>query len=338
MRIAVLALAGCLCVAFYPERAVARIYFYESIELITAESDMLVRGTIAEIGGLKPDWEYDAYRFKLVIKVAETLRGPQSDELTVALVSLDPMLEKHRERGTELLFSLRRWGGARDVCSSTLHAWIELGGGGAGVVTMDFRVLTARADILKAARDGVAAAPAGGEKKRHRLEPPLSSEFSTIHPMLGRNCVGYVWVPADQRLQQCGERWATANSTDFRALAPIALLPFKSDKNIAILKRLLSDDSHLDLTNARGYGRRCYLAREPAYRVLKEWGIKVEKPAVTEVPLRGIEDLVSGNKADFPAIDRAGDEGGTNSSSAFFSRPFTAISTIPTAPPSPAGR
>jgi hypothetical protein len=336
MRIAILALAGCLCVAFQPQRAVARIYSYESIELITADSDMLVRGTVAEISGLKPDWEYDAHRFKLLINVAETLRGPQSDKLSVALVSLDPVLEKCRERGTELLFSLRRWGGARALCSSTLHGWIELDRNGPGVVTMDFRVLTARADILKAARDGVAAAPAVGEKKRHRLEPPPSSEILTLKPR--PNSVVYVWVPADQRLQEWGERWATAKSADFRALAPMALLPFKSEKNIAILKRLLSDDSHWDLTNARGYGVRRYLAREPAYQVLKEWGIKVEKPAVTEVPLRGTEDLVSRDGADLPAIDRGGDEGGTNSSSAFFSRPFTAISTIPMAPPSPAGR
>ena len=109
-------------------------------------------------------------------------------------------------------------------------------------------------------------------------------------------------MPVDRRLEERGERWANSKSPDFRAVAPDALRPFKSEKNIAILRRLLSDDSHWDFTNARGYGTRCYPARLPAYYVLKSWGVPVEKP-VTDVPLRGLEGLAQAERMGPRAID-----------------------------------
>jgi len=341
MRFPALVLAVCLWFAFHPHQAVARITYYESIELITAESDAMVRGTIVEINQLRSEGDPGpCNRLKLVIRVTETLKGPKSCEITVAFDSLSyPNLESWRKERKELLFSLQRWGGPHDPCQFASRSGygssiIELDGNGKGVVTMDFRVLTRRADILKAVREGVAAPPIRGEKKWWRLDPPPSSEVGI---RAGINQVVIVLVPLDHRLEELGQRSANSKSVDYRALAPRALQPFKSDKNIAILKRLLSDDLYRDCTNAKGYGTRCYPARLPAYVILKSWGVAVEEP-VTERPLRGLEDLVSGDGADFSAMDHALATGGINSSSAFSSRRFTPISTIPTAPPSPAGR
>ena len=342
MRIPGVALGGCLWLVFQPHQVVAKDVHYDSIELITADSDVMVRGTIVEIGRLE-DGDYFHW-FKLVVRVTETLKGPKADELSTVLdsmkVSLDPKYDLWLKGKTELLFSLRYRPGDHSRCPFVLRpnhgrSIIELNGDGPGVVTMDFQVLTARGDILKAVRDGVAAAPDGGEKKRLRLLPPPSADIMFKFD-IGFFAI-YVWVPVDQRLEKRGERWASSKSVDYRALAPMALRPFKSDKNIVILKRLVSDDSHRDNIDARGYGTRDYPTRLPAYWVLKEWGVQVEKP-VTEVPLRGNEDLVLRDRADSPAMDHALIAGGINSLSAFSSRRLTPISTIPTAPPLAAGR
>jgi hypothetical protein len=149
---------------------------------------------------------------------------------------------------------------------------------------MEFQVLTKGADILKAARNAVATTPSGGEKKWHRLMPPPSTG---LHHDLA---AVFVWMPVDQRLQELGERMAKSNRWDFRAVAPDALRPFKSEKNIAILKKLLSDELHWDITDKKGHVTRHFPAREPAYWVLQSWGVPVEKP-VTDVELRGLEGL-----------------------------------------------
>jgi hypothetical protein len=302
MRMSALALAGCLWLAVQPQSAVARITFYKSIELITAESDAMVRGTIIEIGHLNHDWGYYPYWFKVVIHVVETLKGPKSNEVSVALSSLDPKFELWWKAKTELLFSLRRWVGTQVPCPFALQSGpIELGGSETGVVTLDLRVLMSRGDILRAAREGVAAPPIRGDKKWWRLDPPPSSEVAI---RAGINRVVTVLVPMDRRLEERGQRWANSKSADYRALAPRALQPFKSQRNIGILKRLLSDDSHTDIMHARDRGTRYYPARLPAYVILKSWGVPVEEP-VTESPLRGPDDLVQGDRKDVPAIEHA---------------------------------
>jgi hypothetical protein len=339
MRIPVLALAACLWIAFPPHHAAARIVHYESIELVTADSDVMVRGTIVEVDHLEPErGYYYPYRSKLVIRVRETLKGPKSGEVNVALASFDPdKLDSWRKAKTELLFSLRLWIGPHAQCPFFLRpglSIIELNDDGPAVVTLDLQELTIRADILTAARNGVAASPGGGEIKRLRLRlGPMT------HPTIRANINSgvHIWVPVDQRLQERGEKWANSKSMDYRVLAPTALSPFKSEKNIAILKRLLADDFHSDVMHARDRGTRYYSARLPAYWVLKSWGVPVEKP-VTEVPIRGPRDLDPADHTDFRTIDLSWTEGGISPSTAFSSRRSTPISMTPTVPLSLAER
>ncbi|MGC8644418.1 MAG: hypothetical protein ACP5XB_31530, partial [Isosphaeraceae bacterium] len=91
-------------------------------------------------------------------------------------------------------------------------------------------------------------------------------------------------MPVDHRLEELGRRWASSNSPDYRELAPRALQPFKSEKNIAILKKLLTDTTPRDYIDGKGGGTRSYPARLPAYVILKSWGVPAKEP-VTEVPL-----------------------------------------------------
>jgi hypothetical protein len=301
MKVSAVAVAGFLVLAFAPHQVAAKDIHLQSIELIAAESDAMVRGTIVEIKHLEPERaDYYPYRFKLAIHVTETLRGPKTDAISVTVEGFNPKFDAWRKQSTELLFSLQNWVGPDPPCRFALRpglsSIIELDGNGPGVVTMDFRVLTERAEILKAARGAVAAVHDGGEKKRHRLLPPSSADVTI---KLGTEfSVMYVWMPVDQRLEERGQGWARSRSVDYRALAPEALRPFKSDKNIAILKGLLADHWHRDFIDAKGKGTRVYPARLPAYVVLKHWGVKVEKP-VTEVPVRGIEDVASVDKPVF---------------------------------------
>ena len=158
MRRRALLLACYLWLGFHPLEVIARPIHYWSIELITAESDAVVRGTIMEITQLHPkEGSYDPYRFKLRIRVTETLKGPKINEISVASDCLDPKYDLWRKEKTEVLFNLQQLFGSGVPCPFKL-LWfqgtqvIEPDGSGRGVVTMDFQVLTKRAEILKAAQ------------------------------------------------------------------------------------------------------------------------------------------------------------------------------------------
>lgn len=264
-------LLGCAGLLSLSSHAGARTEHHESIEMFTA-ADVVVRGSIVEIapgpggGG-----------FLAEIQVAETLKGPKSDTITVALGEFPPKFARWRDRKTELLFSLLSQSEGRPLrLSSGLMAAVELDDNRQGIVTMDFGVLKTRDAILKATRDGCAAVPTGASRIRHRLEPPRSSEIGRRIP----DAFGQIriFVPADSRLEQRGRGWAESDSLEYRYLAPMALSPFPSEENIAILKRLLSDDLHVDSPDGRGGKTILYPVRRPAYLILKKWGVAVKEP------------------------------------------------------------
>jgi hypothetical protein len=70
-----------------------------------------------------------------------------------------------------------------------------------------------------------------------------------------------------------------------RAEGARALRYFKSDENIASLRKLLADPGcayrYPDPKNDN-IQERIYVVRYQAYQTLKAWGVEVEKPVITE--------------------------------------------------------
>lgn len=302
----VLILMASLWLAFPLHRAVARPSYYESIELITLDSDVVVCGVITEIRPVESpgppasssgfpvvqreprsnDW------FEIKIHVTETLKGPKAQEMVLHFHNLPPRSKTWKEGRTELLFSLRSEAGHQPTSYTppilrprSEESVIELDGSAQGVTTMDFQWLTSREDILTAARRGASVRLAGGKSPvRLRLEPPPSSAFMTTLKAMPFS--GYRWVlvrvPVDARLEELGGKWAKSTSEEYRCLAPQALGQFKSDKNIALLKTLLLDDFRMLQVNERGQRTDYYLVRARARAALKKWGVAIDQPVIEE--------------------------------------------------------
>ena len=335
MRRPFLASMGCLWLALHPHHAVARACHYSSIELITAVSDVMVRGTIAEISPLEPERRpYNHYRFKLVIRVTETLKGPEVKEVSAAFDLLDPEFDSWRKDRKELLFSMQRCDSMqRTGGSSSVDAWCS---------NRSRRQRAGRNHHGLPRANGSWGHPessTGGGRRRpgRRPQERTSPDPAVLDRPDERVCYRLCLCASGSTTRGTGRALGELEIGGLPCPRTHGISPFKSDRNIAILKRLLSDDFHTDVMHARDRGTRYYSARLPAYWVLKSWGVEVEKP-VSEVPLRGIKDLVSRDRTDFSAIDQNWAEGGIPPSSAFSSPPSTPISMIPMGPPSPPER
>lgn len=298
-------------------RAVARNTYYDSIELITNDADVVVRGVIIEIGRSKPALPQtkartkdlpnnyllrdrsrhefatqvprstdflDYYRFKAKIRVLETIKGSEAQEIVVYLTEVSPKYNTWMEAGKELLFSLKSASEATTSSPRLLlrtgQSVVELDEGSPGVPTMDFRLLTSREEILAAARDGARIPLRDGDVLRLQIHPPLSS---AVIKRQGRSFNSTVVnVPVDARLETLGEKWAESPLPEYRCIAPRVLSHFKSGKHIVLLKTLLSDDYRISQRNDRGQPTYFYPVRASANACLREWGVVVGKPVIEE--------------------------------------------------------
>jgi HEAT repeat protein len=95
-------------------------------------------------------------------------------------------------------------------------------------------------------------------------------------------------VPVDDRLERQARQWTRSEDWLLRKEGAKALGYFRSDENVAILKRLLDDPSYSTEVKEEG-GQvieiaRDYFVRAAAYASLQKVGIHVAKP-VLRVPL-----------------------------------------------------
>ena len=92
-------------------------------------------------------------------------------------------------------------------------------------------------------------------------------------------------VPVDERLEKRARDYCRSESYRRREEGVRALRYFKSDENIARVKRLLNDPGWAYLYHAqenKGIEVRIYGVRQEAYRTLRVWGIDVEMPVIRE--------------------------------------------------------
>jgi len=185
-------------------------------------------------------------------------------------------------------------------------AWIP-------VFTRDFKRLQGERAILDYVRQ-VLGRPRSPLQTMTIPPPPgaRGKEFLTGVQVFGKTLVHYgsggLTVPVDEVL----ERWAfseLSRLTPGKSYPVIQMLkPFRSERNIARLRELLSDRSYevtLPAERYRGTELRDYLRRNVAVQVLREWQVSFQEPTTREQvsKLESIRSLLFTPEFDEPSIE-----------------------------------
>ena len=178
------------------------------------------------------------------------------------------------------------------------------------IFTMSLELLDKPQDILAAARRAVTEGNTGQPVRRHLIDlprvvmqrsgrsgdanelvVPVDSRLESVARRLINSPAALVSAPGDSSAQdadvgkaQAVARFRDAEKDRLRAEGVKALQYFKSDENAGILKSLLKDKAWRIDISPEGDARNVYYIRKEAYTILREWGIKVAKPAL-DAPL-----------------------------------------------------
>lgn len=242
----VLAVAAVLMAAASP--AAAEINVADSVEWMTADADLVVRGTIARVRTRKGPGQVVWYL--ATVAVTETLAGNAPTRVTFAMRHLHgPTPDDWRRGNTELLLYLvdskRRVAEDPDYASARFALRVDRGSSSSAIpltgkavgplFAMDFSVARSRGVILWAARR---AARFKSAAKSAIVDVPLSTPaFRALY------AGSAVWLvaPVDARLEALARRWVQHREAHRRAEGVEVLSHFPSAANTAILRGLLSD-------------------------------------------------------------------------------------------------
>jgi hypothetical protein len=257
--------------------AAAETNMVDSVEWATADSDVVVRGTIASVTSRPSgNWVwYDA-----TITVTETIKGPKHDTIRVGLGPfVDDAPEKLRDRKADLLLFLVA--GKRLVGYDKTFARIALGlrvGRGKSIVELGTTHLyTGAFDSLERVDDQLAAARAAAKSpatKSFRVEVPVDAP--AYRELYGGSIV-WIYLPIDPAAESRAVGWIADKEMWTREQGVSALANFRSDANIARLEKLLNDPGYMIHV-----GRKQYLVRAKAHEVLDGWHVRHATPVLDE--------------------------------------------------------
>jgi len=248
-----------------------------------AEADQVVVGRIVSMGAATGDAEANERQQTIILAVEETLKGSPTERLPIQVKYdlwrrldgekiLCPNCPEHNHR---LLATMGHSGGypqldITDIDSSNVMD-----------VTGDLQLLPNGAAILRAAR----------EETQRSIDPPgkvRQFEWSPTRTfMVGTPFhQATVLVPVDARQEQLAHKILTTEKapagvvgedSDDRSRAVAVLGFFRTEQNVSLLEALLDD------SEVRRYisGELDYPVRIEAYKVLTQWGVKVNRPTLT---------------------------------------------------------
>jgi len=150
----------------------------------------------------------------------------------------------------------------------------------------DLTLLRKPDSVIKAAKESVKRMPAG-VKRIHTfgLKAPRELVAETQWEKYYRTG-GHlnVSVPADTQLEKRAQNYLSSKDDSQRAEGARALRYFKSDDNIARVKKLLNDPARaLRHRGQESEGMEAiYFVRYDAYETLKAWQVEVTKPVLRE--------------------------------------------------------
>jgi hypothetical protein len=281
----------------------------ESLALMVADSDMVVRGVVTaiEADGKEP-------RTKVSVAVAETFKGTKQKQLDLILPRDVPeLLEGSRDAKRDILLCAVKAGKDFHLAQAKADAdripWTIRKTYGsrfcvfsldnlskpkekprraeARAFTLDFRILLSREAILEeaaaAARDIIVE-----RKKRVHLDAPATSE---LHRAFWGGGAVALAVPLSRGTEKVAQRWAGSDDALDRANAVAVLRYFKSDDNIALLKKLLQDPAESSSIRG-GFLIKSYYLRRSAFDILRNWKVEVREPVFEEIqPVPGEKQI-----------------------------------------------
>lgn len=90
-------------------------------------------------------------------------------------------------------------------------------------------------------------------------------------------------VPVDAALEELALRWiGNRKDPSARVEGVVALSNFRSDKNIAILKKLLADPATVQMSESGKPPRKRYPVRSEAHDALTGWQVEHKTPTIEE--------------------------------------------------------
>lgn len=263
----------------------------ESLEAAIADSDLVVVGKLADIKRVRD--KNKVIWSTVTVEVADVIKGEKPEKLTFiaahdnepASNKLGDLVDMHIDAIICLVKSDRYKSKGEDYGTVPWalripqfeidQTVIDLTGKTGGlVVTMDARLLTARDDILKAAKAAVAMVPAGKPVTLARFRAPASTEL--VSKLAGGDAV-WIFAPIVPKLEEQAKEWLKSKDITYRVEGTRILNFFKSDANTAILKSLLEDKQSTSDGKTKQYP-----VRGAAYDVLKQWRVEVMRPLLEE--------------------------------------------------------
>lgn len=247
----------------------------ESIESMVINADIVVVGKLVEFGRAGQD--------TVTIGVEDTLKGKHRPRLLVRLAQPENVQAQWNDEMSPLLLATRE-----DLSDEACVT--DLGSGDLAVLTAAFTLLHTPDDVIRVARATVRRMPGVQRIRTLRLVVPRETVAGTEWEKY-YDTGGYISlsVPVDKQLEERAHVYIRSQSYQLRREGATALRHFKSDENIAQVKKLLGDRGWAFLHHAEqneGVEVRIYGVRKAAYETLNYWGVQVDKPTIREQVLK----------------------------------------------------
>ena len=291
-----------------PQAVDAKIYIAKSLEWISVDAPLIVRGTVTDVKPTKdvfpeqPFWKVE----EVTVTVTETLKGDHQPTITWRwLNSSVESAWQWRTDGHERLFFLthgqENYHGvnlSKDwvLYSSYPYLPIDLVDVPKAPVAADMTAIKDPQQILEKVKSRVKHqatvelpqvaqpatnvgfayhAPNGGVQ----LAVP---EDSSAYPVLSQGSACFLIVPADEEYKKIAMEWVRAKNYALRIKGAQILSAFPDEDTINVLKGLLEDPATEEMTeHSSSAGERKYQmfgVRKAAFQALSRLGVTVEKP------------------------------------------------------------
>ncbi len=250
----------------------------ESIESTVANSDLVFIATLVKFHRAEQDNDRDAHEVTIAIEETvkqELFRDEPYRGLSLQITRPASVLAGWKERSSRLVVAYNEYAPKQTTVIELVPDKVE-------VMTADVTLLRDPEAVIRQARTAVNRLPANIKRVRtFELQVPreivAGTSWEKYYTTGGHLLLS---VPVDQHLEKRAQDYVRSKSPHRREEGARALVYFKSDENLALVKPLLNDHGITYSQPADGdkAGERIYGARYSAYRTLKSWGIEVEQP------------------------------------------------------------
>ena len=275
--------AACLLLRARP--AAAEINAADSLEWMTADAELVVRGRVTAVTSRPGPGSVVWY--VATIGVTEVVKGKAPRRVTVAIRELgrdDPRvwMAKRQDRLWFLVAGARRADEDRDYRRAPFAlrpgdgaSLLLAAAGGDRAYTASFAVLDRADDLLAVAR----AAASSTATRAHHVDVPYDAP--AFQALYAGSSV-WLWVPVDASLERLALAWLASPDVSTREQGALALAHFPSAASARAVEALLNDPGFATVTESGKAPVRRYLVRARAHDVLTAWKVAHRTPVIDE--------------------------------------------------------